>query len=175
MLTLLLLRHAKSDWDDAKLTDFDRPLSKRGRRDAPRMGTFMADHAPPINHVLCSGAVRTLETWALAASQLNSPPERQILRELYLAEPEALLACIQHAPTTCKTLLVVGHNPGLHELAMSLCGAKSAATLSKALTRKFPTAALAVFNFRAKSWSTVKVGTGLLVDFRTPKSLNSDS
>lgn len=172
MLTLLILRHAKSDRDDAKLADFDRPLSKRGRRDAPRIGAFMVGRAPPIDHVLCSAAARASETWALVSMAQTKPPEPQMLRELYLAEPDVLLDAIRQTPSVCNALLVIGHNPGLHELAVSLCGAKTAAPLRKALINKFPTAALAVFQFRTKSWSALKPGTGLLKTFATPKMLD---
>ena len=175
MLRLLILRHAKSDWDNAKLVDFDRPLSKRGRKDAPRMGRYIAEHASSLDHVLCSAAVRTSETWALIAPALTKPPEPQMLRELYLAEADALLDIVRAAPEASSTLLLIGHNPGLHELALFLCGGKSAAQPRKAVAKKFPTSALAVLQFRGKSWGAVKPGTGLLTAFVTPKLLYGDT
>ena len=174
MLRLLILRHAKSDWDNAKLDDFDRPLSKRGRKDAPRMGRYIAEHASPLDHVLCSSAVRTCETWALMATALSKPPEPQMLRAMYLAGPDALLEIVRAAPPTCSTLLIIGHNPGLHELALSLCSSRSSTQPRKVLAKKFPTAALAVLQFRVKSWGAVKPGTGLLTAFVTPKLLTAD-
>ena len=174
MLRLLILRHAKSNWDNAKLDDFDRPLSKRGCKDAPRIGRYIAEHASPLDHVLCSSAVRTCDTWALIATALSKPPEPQMLRALYLAGPDALLDIVRAAPAACSTVLIIGHNPGLHELALSLCSSKSATQPRKALAKKFPTAALAVLQFRAKSWRALKPGTGLLTAFMTPKLLADD-
>jgi phosphohistidine phosphatase len=173
MVTLLILRHAKSDWDNPKLGDFDRPLSARGRRDAPRMGTYISAHAPPLDAVLCSAAVRTRETWALVSNELLSKPEVSFARELYLADPDTLLDHILKAPATCKTLMLVGHNPGLHALAQALVNSKAPAALRDALDRKFPTAALAILQFRAKSWTTIRPASGLLTAYVTPKSLKA--
>jgi phosphohistidine phosphatase len=171
MLTLILFRHAKSDWDDAALEDFDRPLSKRGRRDAPHMGRFIAAHVPPVDLVLCSAAVRTEQTWALASAELEQPPPQQSGRELYLAEPAALIQQIKQVAAPCATLLVVGHNPGLHELAVALCSDGGSKALRKAIAVKFPTAGVAVFQFRVKSWAKIKPGSGLLAEFMTPRRL----
>jgi phosphohistidine phosphatase len=177
MLTLLLLRHAKSDWaksdpDDTTGQDVERALSSRGRRDAPRMGAYIAAHGPEPDRVLCSTAVRTRETWGLIAPALTKAAAIEFRPELYLAEPMALLTVVRDAPAICKTLLLIGHNPGLHALALWLAGTTGDSTRRKALAAKFPTAALAVLQFPAHAWAAVKPGSGRLVDFMTPRTLD---
>jgi len=170
MKTLLLLRHAKSAWDDPSLVDFDRPLASRGRKAAPRMGRFLSRQPGVPDLVLCSSAVRAQQTWALVAAELGSPPPVKHLRSLYLAAPSRLLAAIQRVEKTVDRLLLVGHNPGLEHLAARLAGGGKKAGLV-AMATKYPTGALAEIRFDTGSWADIAAGAGTLVRFTRPKDL----
>ncbi len=169
MKTLLLLRHAKSAWPDG-VADHDRPLAERGRRDAPRMGAYMAEAGLEPDFALVSSARRTQETWALVAPALGKDCPSQTVASIYEAEPGAILAAIHAAPQECGTLLVIGHNPGFEDLAAMLAPAGDADTLAR-LRAKYPTAGLAVIRFDGERWADVAPGAGRLAAFVTPKSL----
>jgi phosphohistidine phosphatase len=170
-LTLCLLRHAKSSWDDAALDDHERPLAERGARDAARIGTWMADAGLVPDLVLCSDAVRTRATLALVLSALaDVAPQIATEPGLYLAAAEAMTARLQ-AVEGARTVLMIGHNPGIHALALDLIGSGETKALAH-LAMKYPTAALAVLRFEgATAWRDIAAGRGRLVHFVTPKSL----
>jgi phosphohistidine phosphatase len=174
-LRLLLLRHAKSDWTaSAKVDDHERPLNGRGRRTAPEMGEYLRlkNYMPAL--VLCSTATRAKETLELILPALKSTPKVRYDRKLYLADWPQLLMAVQKAPVKISPLLLVGHNPGLEQLALALAlKPQSVAERGRAqkLAQKFPTAALAVFDFEIKNWKEVKPGFGRLVDFVRPKDV----
>ena len=168
MLTLSLFRHAKSSWADPSLEDLDRPLAARGRKAAPAMGAFMARKVRP-DLVLCSPSLRTRDTLALVAGLIGTP-RTLFPADLYLPPSETLLASICATEQTVAHLMVVGHNPGLHMLAVGLTGPDESAG-AKALRAKFPTAALAVINFPVEAWRDIALGTGRLSLFMTPKRL----
>lgn len=171
MLTLLLLRHAKSSWDDAELDDFDRPLAKRGTKAASAIGAFLAAHGLAPRLVLCSSSVRTRATLALVLSELpDPPPEVRYSDDLYLAMPDAILETLTKEAGTAATVMVVGHNPGMHALALTLSGDGSRKALAD-LAMKFPTAALAVVTFDAGKWAEVRPASGRLERFITPRGL----
>jgi phosphohistidine phosphatase len=174
MLTLLLLRHAKSSWDDPGLADFDRPLAKRGKKAAPEIGAALAAKGLRPDLVLCSSAARTRETLDLVLKALGPPaPEVRYDEELYMATPRALIARLrQHManPASPQRVMLVGHNPGFEELARLLVGNGNADDRAR-LAEKFPTCAVAVIAFDADSWSAVEAGAGRLVHFLTPKHL----
>jgi len=173
MKRLLLLRHAKSDWSDPLLEDFDRPLASRGRVAAPRMGRYLASKIGAPDLVLCSDALRTRQTWSLVAAELaETAPARPVkfLRGLYLARPSRLLSSIRRAPDDVGSLLLVGHNPGMHDLACALVGDGKAKALGR-LAGKFPTAALAEIHFDLAQWRALEPGTGRLKRFVRPKDL----
>ena len=170
MLTLTLFRHAKSSWDDRAQADADRPLNARGRHAAPVMGRFLAKAQMVPDRVLCSTAVRTRETAALALAEMPGAPAADYLDALYLASPGQLLAHIRRVPGTVQHLMVIGHNPGIHELAAELVG-HGVAIDRKRLLEKFPTAGIAVIRFPALTWSAVRPGMGELIAFVTPRSL----
>ena len=174
MLTLLLLRHAKSDWDNPALSDYDRPLAKRGRKAAPRMGAEIAALGLRPDIILCSSAVRTRETLALVLPALSDPPPAVVYDDaIYMAAPSDLLAALRGlAPRdpAPQTVMVVGHNPGMEELAEMLVGGGDEQSL-ELMDEKFPTCALAVFAFDAKGWADVAPGTGTLTRFLTPAQL----
>ena len=142
MRTLYLLRHAKSDWP-AGIPDIDRPLAERGRRDAPIAGSVIAGRGRHIDLVLVSPALRTRQTWALAAPALGmSEGDGCIEPAIYEAEPDDLLGLIGTVADDVHTLLVIGHNPGMEEVAARLAGAGDPESL-RALREKFPTSAVA--------------------------------
>ena len=170
MKTVYLLRHAKSSWSDPSLSDFDRPLSSRGRKAAPRMGNFMAREGLIPERVLCSAARRALETWEMVSVAVGRTMPVEILRELYLASPGALLARIQALPQEESSVLFIGHNPTHEELAMALAGEGEADALAS-LERKYPTGALAVLDFSVQGWDQVEERRGYLRAFIRPKAL----
>ncbi len=168
MRELLLLRHAKSSWDDATLDDADRPLAARGRKAAPVMARAMARHGWVPELALVSPALRTRQTWALVAAELPRPVETRPAPEIYEAEPEIILETIRSVPPAIRRLVVVGHNPGLERLAETLAGPGSDAAALARLRTKFPTAALARFEV-ATHWSTLTSGAARLAAFLKPR------
>jgi len=171
MLTLLLLRHAKSSWDHPLLDDFERPLAERGLKAAPLMGRYIAENDLKPELVLCSSAKRTQATLDLVMPELGAPPPAVCYDDqLYLAPASSLMAEIKRAPVRWQRVMLVGHNPGMHELAVQFVGAGDA-TAREALRAKFPTAALAVITFAAVRWSELAPGAGHLSRFVTPAGL----
>lgn len=170
MRRLLLLRHAKSSWDTAGLADLDRPLAPRGRRTAPLVAQLMVKRRWVPDLVLCSQAERVRETWQLMAPLLGEQIPAKTLRTIYPGAPSRLLMTLHRAPDEARTLLLIGHNPGLGALAASLCGAGSKKALETMRT-KFPTAGLAVIDFDLEHWSDLAGGAGRLEAFVRPKNL----
>jgi phosphohistidine phosphatase len=176
MLTLTLLRHAKSSWDDPALDDYDRPLAKRGKKAAPEVGAALAAMGLRPDLVICSGAVRARATLDLVLAKLGAPvPEVVFDDSVYLATPETLLARLNRiGPSetgeTPRSVMLVGHNPGLEELALLLAGSGAADDTAR-MTEKFPTAAVAVIGFNADNWALIAPGLGRLEHFLTPKQL----
>lgn len=167
---LSLLRHAKSDWSVPGTDDFDRPLASRGREAAPRVGAYMAREGLRPQLVLCSAAVRTRQTLDLVLPHLTGAPEVSYERGLYLASGNAMLARLHAVPATVTHVMVVGHDPGMHEIALALAGTGDRESLAT-LARKFPTAGLAVISFEGLRWPDVAAGKGRLLRFVTPKGL----
>lgn len=170
MLTLLILRHAKAGSDRPGLRDIDRPLAPRGREAAPLMGRFIAAHDMEPDLILCSSAKRTRETLDLARAELMTAPEIIFTEDLYLAEPEEIRAVILARAGSHKRVMVIGHNPGVQELALELAGAGRRSDL-EAIRTKFPTAGLAVLNFTATRWAEATPKTGILRLFMSPRRL----
>lgn len=172
MKTLLLLRHAKSSWDDPALDDFDRPLNPRGRKAAPRVGAWIGERGLVPDRVLCSAARRALESWERAAPALavDPLPPVEVVHGLYLAEPRRILALVRAQPDDVDSLLVVGHNPGFEDLARGLAVAGDPEALA-GLAAGFPTAGLAVFRFPVDRWEEVGPGVGRLEAFVRPREL----
>lgn len=168
MKTLILLRHAKSDWDDPGLADHDRPLAARGREAAPRMGSWLKAHGPIPDLVLCSTATRARQTLALALEALGAEPETRFDRGLYLAGGAGVLARVRRAPDEAATVMVVGHNPDFEQLARRLATTGDRAALDR-LAEKYPTAGLAVIALPVERWAEAGPG-GRLIAFETPKT-----
>jgi phosphohistidine phosphatase len=175
MRRLMLLRHAKTETDAPSGRDQDRRLDHRGHQDAARMGDWIAQHPPFPDTVLVSPAVRAKETWEHAWEEMKDrvdAPQVEFVPELYGADPGQLLEIIRTAtvPANPKHLMLIGHNPGMHELALMLTGGGDAAG-RKALGDNLPTAGLAVFDFDVKDWDDVAYRHGRLALFVSPKLL----
>ena len=168
--TVLLLRHAKSSRDDPEMADFDRPLTGRGRRDAPRMGTWMREAGLKPDLVLCSDARRARETWAGLGPTLNCAAPVLYERGLYMASARALCRRLQRLPDKVEAVLVIAHNPGLEEAAQAL--ADGTGEPLERLKRKFPTAALARLDFEIAKWEALQPGSGRLSQFTAPGELD---
>lgn len=170
MPRLLLLRHAKSSWDDPALPDADRPLSSRGRRAAPMMGRHVATHGLLPHKVVCSTARRARETLAGLLPYLGGDMELRLTRDLYDTSEDHYLDVLRAQGGGARTLLMIGHNPSIRDAALTLVGQGNPA-LVEAMTEKFPTAALAVIDFEAKRWVDVEPKGGRIVAFFRPREL----
>ena len=170
MRHLLLLRHAKSSWDDASLADFDRPLASRGREAAPLMGRELVRRGWLPELALVSPAARTRETWALVAAELAHSPPATFAELLYEASAETVLTEVRRTAKNVRVLLLIGHNPGLEDFARLLAGDGSDAKALARLHQKFPTAALARFKFQG-TWAGLDAGAARLSHFFGPKDL----
>lgn len=169
---LWLLRHAKSAWGVPGLEDHDRDLAPRGLAAAPRVGRRMAQLGLVPDLVLCSTARRAVHTWELVAAELPRPVEVRHLESLYLASPAALLRTIRSQPAAVRRLLLVGHDPGFHRLALLLVGADDPEARSSGLTAKFPTGALCRIRLAVEGWGEVAAGRGRLLAFLKPRELD---
>jgi phosphohistidine phosphatase len=172
MRRLLLLRHAKAERAHPGVQDHDRVLAERGRADAAKLGTYLARHAFTPDRVLVSTASRTRETWALMATAFAKAPPSTFEERIYNASRQTILKAIHETEPKSRTLLVVGHNPGLHELASHLV-ASGDVDARRRLGEEFPTAALAAINFAIDDWRSVHARSGRLEHFVTPHWLES--
>jgi len=168
MLSLALLRHAKSSWDATDIDDFDRSLNERGRAAAPVMGEALNELNFEPQLILCSSAKRTRETLTLMQPSLKGSEEIAFDDQLYLTGPETLYARLKAVPIGTKSVLMIGHNPGMHGLALMLLGTGDAKSISR-LEDKFPTAALAIFTFPQVAWRDLTPASGHLEAFITPR------
>ena len=170
MKQLLLLRHAKSSWDDPALADFDRPLAPRGLKAAPRVGRELTRRDWPPDLALVSPALRTRETWRLVSAELPARVPAEFAEALFEATAGDILAEVQQAIASAGCLLVLGHNPGLEDLARRLAGPRSDAGARRKLEEKFPTGALARFVVD-DDWTDLAFGTARLTHCIRPKDL----
>jgi len=162
---LILVRHAKSSWDNPQLEDRHRGLSDRGKRTAPVIGKWLAEREYVPAVVLCSSARRAFETWKLLSPNLFPQPRVELSDALYHALPATMIRAIAERPET--TVMLVGHNPGI--------GAFAAGLVRNAPDHpdfhRFPTAATAVIDFAGESWAEARRGTGDLKAFVVPRDL----
>jgi phosphohistidine phosphatase len=172
MLTLSLLRHAKSSWKNPSTPDRERPLSSRGLADAPVMGHAMSERGIDPELVLCSSARRTVDTLALVLPELKVEPKVVYEDALYHASPAEMLDMLRNIQPGARRVMLVGHNPEIQVLALDLIGAGPKHMRDK-LMEKYPTAGLAVINFTAGLWSSVDVNSGSLNLFLTPRELRA--
>ena len=169
MKTLLLFRHAKSSWDDDSLPDHRRPLAPRGRRAAPAVAAQLRELDAVPDLVLSSTSQRTRQTIQLALDHLGHPMV-EFDEVLYLAGPSQILRSIRATDDLVDTLMLVGHNPGMHEISIALTD-RDASTAAARLDAKFPTAAVAVVEFDVDRWEDIGPGLGRLAHFVRPKDL----
>ena len=172
MRTLYLLRHAKSALKDTGMDDHERPLAPRGKRAARALAQHFRASGVSPSLVLCSSSVRTRETLDLVMPGFAKAPIVAIERGLYLAEPREILARLKRIEPEVETVMVIGHNPGLHELALRLAEQGEDAPRG-ALKAKFPTGALAVYAVE-KDWAALGPRTARLADYRIPAELGAD-
>ncbi len=159
---LTLVRHAKSSWGDALLSDRERPLNNRGLRDAPEMGKRLAARRQRPDLIVSSPAERAITTARLIADEINYPPAKIVLvEELYLAGREGLLDVIRQLDDRYQSVMVVGHNPDMTELFNSLADAR---------IDDIPTCGMALFGFNVASWDAVVAGSGECILYDFPKN-----
>ena len=158
---LILIRHAKAVEDHPE-GDHARPLSARGRADAQALGTWLTEHAPTPQQVLCSTATRTRETCALLAAKLPVT----FRDKLYLAGVGEILGQIQGADDNATTLMLVGHNPGMHGILALLTGDYAHDEDAERMVEKFPTAACAILKFECDTWNKLARHSGKLEQLR---------
>jgi phosphohistidine phosphatase len=165
--TLVLLRHGKSAYPPG-VSDHDRPLAPRGRREAALAGKWITRNAPTPDYIMCSSAARTRQT--LEATGLATPTVLvDFTSSIYEAYPEELLELVTAAPLADRTVLLVGHAPGVPGLAEMLAGPGSDTDALRNLESKFPTSALAVLTVQGR-WADFGAGAATLVDFVVPRA-----
>lgn len=171
MRTLMLLRHAKAVPADGKIRDHDRPLASSGRKDAPKIGAYMARHQLLPDRALVSPSRRTRETWELLGPALGK--RRATYEErLFDASPQTILEVIQETGTACATLLVIGHNPSLHRVAVGLI-ATGDLDAREQLRENLPTSGLVIIEFPFDDWPKLHAQAGRLSHFVTPNLLTA--
>lgn len=168
--TLGLLRHAKSDWDDLTLRDFDRGLNDRGRRGAAVMGGHIREHGLHWDLLLASPAERVKRT--LDAARLSIPVRWE--ERVYLADSGTLISLLQTLPDDPAAVLIIGHNPGLQELIFDLVAPEHENALFDTASEKYPTATFAVLDLAIPSWSDCAPGCGTLVHLTRPRDLDPE-
>ncbi len=168
MKTLGLLRHAKSDWDDMSLRDFDRGLNDRGRRGAAVLGGHIRAHGVAWDLMLASPAERVRRT--VDATRLQVPARWE--ERVYLADSDALIEMLRTLDGDPEAVLVVGHNPGLQELVFDLVAPERENALFAEVTEKYPTATFAVLELAIDDWSDCTPGCGKLVHLTRPRDLD---
>jgi len=162
MKTVALLRHAKSSWDSPASSDFQRPLNSRGIRDAPRIGTWIAEQGIRPDWVLCSAATRAQETLAGLQTTLDLGDNITITEDLYLAPPTTAVELLSQVDDSVECTLVIAHNPGMEGLLWGLCGTDNS----------MPTCALAVIELPIDSWLAIYLNCqGTLQHYITPREL----
>lgn len=175
MRRLILLRHAKTEPEAPTGKDQDRRLNDRGRDDAATIGNWLTDNDLVPDAVLVSSATRAQQTWAIVGDLIPSDaaPAVSNLPELYCAGPSTMLQLIRGMPDETERLLLVGHNPGLHELALALT--RHHAGRLHALPGSMPTAGIFVIDFSTDDWSQIGFGDGQLEHFTSPKLLKASA
>jgi len=170
MLRLLLLRHAKAERLRPGERDHDRRLAERGRDEAAKVGAYMSKHGLLPDRALVSTAARTRETWDLAAAAMTQKLPVDFDERIYEASPQTLLQVVKETDRSVRALLMVGHNPGLQELAALLIGTSDVDTRQR-LMEAFPTSGLAVIEFALDRWDRLHPQAGRLEHFIDPVSI----
>jgi phosphohistidine phosphatase len=171
-MRLMLLRHAKSEKAEPGQQDRDRRLNARGRGDAARMGAYMAQHGLVPDRALVSPAMRTRETWECVGPALAKRPPVDYVERLYESRPEMILAAIREVDVSASSLLVIGHNPSLQEMAAALIGTGDVDGRER-LDEGLPTAGLVVIDFAGLDWPGLRPRGGRLERLVTPPLLKA--
>ena len=171
MKVLTVMRHAKSDWGDDRLDDFDRPLNERGWKAARRMGRELQRRGLRFDLILASPAARVRETVDGLTEKLKLNAEIRHDPRIYAASETTLLSIVREIPEGSHMPLLVGHNPGLENLIADLTQGDSK-NLRDRVSEKFPTAALARIELPADQWADVQPGTGKIVELILPRELD---
>ena len=170
MKTLYLLRHAKSDWGNPNLADIDRPLNERGIKASERLGELFNTQGIEPELILCSPARRTRQTLSLIAEVTGEDYETRFEKGLYETGADKILKIIHALPAGLKSVMIIGHNPGLETLAHQLIRPSNPEALTR-LQEKFPAGGLATLGFLGLEWRNIGPTDAELVDFVTPKEL----
>jgi len=173
MKILGLFRHAKSDWNDARLRDFDRPLNERGRKGAAVIGKHIADYGIRWDRILASPAVRVAQTIEIAEEAAGGAPAVNWDRRIYLANSATLLDLLRDQEGDPASIIMVGHNPGLEDLIFDLVPDDGSSPLRDVVEQKFPTAAFAVLELDIDDWSEADDGCARLVHLVRPRDIDS--
>lgn len=164
MKTLYLLRHAKSSWDYPELSDLERPLNERGKRDAPKMGKWLQQRIPPPDLILSSPSVRTLATISKVGHELGlKGKDYQTNNRLYHASPKTLWQIVRSAPDAANSLMLLGHNPGLTHFANQLCPAHAIDNI--------PTCGIYALRFNCRQWKETDSRQVEFLFFQYPKNI----
>jgi len=166
--TVILLRHGKSSWSDSTLADIDRPLAPRGERASRKLAKYIRRRRIRTALVLCSPALRTRQTLEAIAASLGKRCVVEVVPQLYAASEQELLGRLQALPEPVSSVMLIGHNPGLQDLALVL--ASRGASLPQ-LEERFPTGALATLVVRGTRWGALSPGKAELVDYVVPRQL----
>ncbi|MEA1938840.1 MAG: histidine phosphatase family protein [Pseudomonadota bacterium] len=170
MKKLFILRHAKSSWDDPDIDDHERPLAPRGARAGTLIGRHLKNIGINPDLILCSTAKRARDTLHLVLAQLDSNTDPLYERSLYMCGAQGWIQRLRGVPETFNTVLVVGHNPDLHELAAAMAVTGDEDAIDSVMT-KMPTAGLAEFDLDMDAWSAFPPLAPQLVRFITPRDL----
>ena len=171
MLRLLLFRHAKTARESGG-GDHDRPLTKRGEEDSRRIGRYLGDEQLLPDLAIASDSRRTRQTLDIALKAANQHPQTRLDRAVYLAEAHTLLDVIRRTPPEVRALMIIGHAPGMADLATLLTGFGDRYAFAR-MSAKFPTSGLAVLDFPVERWEEVKEHGGRLDRFVTPAALDA--
>ncbi|MCP4935920.1 MAG: histidine phosphatase family protein [bacterium] len=170
MLTLTMLRHAKSSWGDPLLRDKNRPLNARGKSQAQQMGEHLSQQRIDPNLIICSSAKRARQTLKQVSKKWQTDAQAVFEDQLYLASSSTIVSLLEKYGNNADHIMIIGHNPGFHKLASSLADTGNANDLVN-LSQRYPTGTLCVIKSNAKQWRNIDNEPGELASFTSPKSL----
>lgn len=158
--TIIIVRHAKSDWSNGELSDFERPLNARGKRDIPIMASYLIQHYPSIDLAIASDSVRTTETIEGIKKYGYTIAQLSYNHKLYLASKETIETIISETPETTTTILICAHNPGVSDFVQSMCGLDFF---------DMPTLGIVYIEVEIEQWTDIFSARGSIVRFDYPK------
>ncbi|HET7710110.1 MAG TPA: histidine phosphatase family protein [Sphingomicrobium sp.] len=170
MKQLAILRHAKSDWGNPGLTDFDRPLNKRGRKAAKKVGRELHSRGLTFDQIVCSPAARARETVERFAIGFEGVPEVRFEPNLYMCSTGTLISVINALPDDARTVMIVGHNPGFHDIVLRMTKPDGDGMREK-VGANYPTGAFALIDFPVEHWADVEPATGEIRQVIFPREL----